>query len=169
MEYIYLLFAVLLYFPLILADKLGSEGTEERAMLFKYSFYRSLIGAALGGLILIFTKSSVHLDLYTVLTSLLFGLMIGLCMLVTFYSMQVTTVAVSSVFKAASVIIPCIFGAVFFDESITFINVVGFVLFLISVYLIVSKTQEKKLKFGMKALLACLGVLFTNGIGSISM
>lgn len=169
MEYIYLLFAVLLYFPLILADKLGSEGTEERAMLFKYSFYRSLIGAALGALILIFTKSRIHLDLYTVLTSLLFGLMIGLCMLVTFYSMQVTTVAVSSVFKAASVIIPCIFGAVFFDESITFINVIGFVLFLISVYLIVSKTQEKKVKFGMKALLACLGVLFTNGIGSISM
>jgi len=40
---------------------------------------------------------------------------------------------------------------------------------LVSVYLIVSKTQEKKVKFGIKALLACLGVLFTNGIGSISM
>lgn len=29
MEYIYLLFAILLYFPLILADKLGSEGTDK--------------------------------------------------------------------------------------------------------------------------------------------
>lgn len=169
MEYIYLLFAIMLYFPLILADKLGSEGTEEKAMLFKYSFYRSIIGAIVGGFILIFTGCKMHLDLYTVLTSLLFGLMLGLCMLVTFYSMQVTTVAISSVFKAASVIIPCIFGAIFFNEAISFVNVIGFVLFLVSVYLIVSKNQEKKVKFGVKALLACLGVLFTNGFGSISM
>jgi len=129
MEYIYLLFAIMLYFPLILADKLGSEETEKKAMLFKYSFYRSLIGIVFGGLMLIITGSKIYLDLYTVLTSLLFGLMLGLCMLVTFYSMQVTTVAISSVFKAASVIIPCIFGAVFFNESITFINVIGFILF----------------------------------------
>ena len=122
MEYIYLLFAIMIYFPLILADKLGSEGTEEKAMLFKYSFYRSLIGVVFGGLILIITGSKIHLDLYTVLTSLLFGLMLGLCMLVTFYSMQVTTVAISSVFKAASVIIPCIFGALFCYHQ-QFINI----------------------------------------------
>ena len=169
MEYLYLLFAVMLYFPLILADKLGSEGTEEKAMLFKYSFYRSLMGVVFGSLIMITTGSKMHLDVYTVLTSLLFGLMLGLCMLVTFYSMQVTTVAISTVFKAASVIIPCIFGALFFDESITFINVAGLILFLVSVYLIVSKNQDKEIKFGFKALLACLGVLFTNGTGSISM
>lgn len=144
MEYIYLLFAIMLYFPLILADKFGSEGTEEKAMLFKYSFYRSLIGVAVGGIILLFTGSTIHFDLYIVLTSLLFGTMLGLCMLVTFYSMQVTTVAISSVFKAASITIPCVFGAVFFGELITFINIIGFMLFLFSVCLIVSKTQEKK-------------------------
>lgn len=169
MQYIQLIFAIMLYFPLILADKLGSEGTEEKAMLFKYSFYRSLIGVLVGGIILLITGSKIRLDLYTVLTSLMFGTMLGFCMLVTFYSMQVTTVAVSSVFKAASVIIPCVFGAVFFGESITFINVIGFMLFLFSVYLIVAKTGEKKIKFGIKALFACLGVLFTNGFGSISM
>lgn len=168
MEYIYLLFAVMLYFPLILADKLGSEGTEEKAMLFKYSFYRSLVGIVAGGIILIFTGSKFQVDLYTILTSLLFGAMLGLCMLVTFYSMQVTTVAVSSVFKAASVMIPCIFGAIFFAEDISLINILGFVLFLLSVYLIVSKNQEKKVKFGIKAFLACMGVLLTNGFGSIA-
>ena len=172
MEYMYLFFAVLLYFPLILADKLGSEGTEQKAMLFKYSFYRSLAGVVFGGIILLFTANAssvtLHIDLYTVLTSLMFGLMLGLCMLVTFYSMQVTTVAISSVFKAASIIIPCIFGAWFFDESISIINIIGIILFLISVYLIVSINGEKKVKFGLKALLACLGVLFTNGFGSIA-
>ena len=168
MEYIYLLFAVMLYFPLILADKLGSEGTEERAMLFKYSFYRSLVGVVAGGVIMAFTGSKFQVDSYTILTSLLFGAMLGVCMLVTFYSMQVTTVAISSVFKAASVTIPCIFGAIFFEENISVINIFGFILFLTSVYLIVSKTQEKKMKFGIQALLACLGVLFTNGFGSIA-
>lgn len=168
MEYLYLLLAALLYFPLILGNKLGSNGTEEKTMLFKYSFYRSLIGIAVGGLILLLSGSSIHLDFYTILTSLLFGLMLGLCMLVTFYSMQVTTVAISSLFTASSVMIPCIFGAIFFKETINLINIVGFVVFLISVYLIVSKNQEKKMKFGFKALLACLGVLFTNGFGSIA-
>ena len=168
MEYLYLLFAILLYIPLILADKLGSKGTEEKEMLFKYSFYRALIGVAVGGLVLAFSGCAMHFNFYTIFTSLLFGLTLGLCMLVTFYSMQVTTVAISSVFKAASVMIPCVVGALFFEESITFINVIGFVLFLISIYLIVSKTQEKKVKFGLKAFFACLGVLFTNGFGSVS-
>lgn len=169
MEYIYLLFAIMLYFPLTLSDKLGSEGTEEKLMLFKYSFYRSLIGIITGGVILMCTGSKIHLDLYTVLTALLFGLMLGLCMLVTLYSMQVTTVAVASVFKAGSVIIPCVFGAAFFDETISVVNIIGFATFLISIYLIVSKTQERKMQFGLKALLACLGVLLTNGVGSVAM
>ena len=169
MEYIYLLFIIILYFPIILADKLGSEGAEQKAVLFKYSFYRSLTGIACGAIILIFTGCRINIDLYTVLTSSMFGIMLALCMLVTFYSMQVTTVAISSVFKAASVILPCVFGAVFGTDSINFVNAIGFVLFLLSVYLIVSKTQEKKTKFGIKAFFACLGVLLTNGFGSISM
>lgn len=168
MEYIYLIFALLAYFPLTLSDKLGSEGTEEKAMLFKYSFYRSLIGIVFGVIMVVISGSKIQLDPYTVLTAALFGLSLALCMLVTFYSMQVTTVAISSVFKAASVIIPCVFGALFFEESITLVNVLGFVIFLISVYLIVSKSGEKKSGFGVKALLACLGVLFTNGLGSIA-
>ena len=38
MEYIYLLFAIMLYFPLILADKLGSEGTEEKYQIAKADY-----------------------------------------------------------------------------------------------------------------------------------
>ena len=169
MEYIYLLFVILLYFPHILTDKLGSRGTEEKAMLFKYSFFRAIIGVAVGAVVLIITGNKIQLDLYTVLTATMFGVMSGLCMPVTFYAMQVTTVAVTSVFKAASVIIPCIFGALFFDEAMSFVNVIGFALFLFAVYLIVSKSQESKVGFGAKALLACLGVILTNGFGSIAM
>lgn len=168
MEYLFLVLAILLYFPLISADKLGSAGTEEKAMLFKYSFFRSVIGIVVGGIALLINGSSFYVDLYTILTALMFGIMLALCMLVTFYSMQVTTVAISNVFKAASVIIPCIFGAMFFNESITLLNVVGFILFLVSVFLIVSKEKEASKKFGLKAFFACLGVLLTNGLGSIS-
>ena len=169
MSYLYLFFAVLLYFPLIFADKMGSAGTEEKTMLFKYSFYKSIIGVVVGGIIMLINKSHFSIDLYTLLTALMFGLMLGTCMLVTLYSMQVTTVAISSMFKAASVIIPCLFGAMFFGDTISVINVIGFLLFLGSIYLIVSKNGEKQMKFGMKAFLACLGVLITNGLGSVSM
>lgn len=168
MEYIYLLFIILLYFPHVLTDKLGSRGTEEKAMLFKYSCFRAIIGILVGTISLIMTGSKLQLDLYTVLTATMFGVMLGFCMPVTFYAMQVTTVAVSSVFKAASVIIPCIFGALFFNEVISFINVIGFALFLFAVYLIVSKSQEKKASFGAKSLFACIGVILTNGFGSIA-
>lgn len=168
MEYLFLVLAILLYFPLISADKLCSMGTEEKAMLFKYSFFRSIIGIVVGGIGLLINGSSFHVDLYTLLTAIMFGIMLALCMLVTFYSMQVTTVAISSVFKAASVIIPCVFGAMFFNESITFINILGFLLFLLSVFVIVSKKKEDSKKFGLKAFLSCLGVLLTNGLGSVS-
>lgn len=168
MKYLFLILAILLYFPLISADKLGSAGTEEKAMLFKYSFFRGIIGIVVGSIGLLINGSSFQVDLYTILTAIMFGIMLALCMLVTFYSMRVTTVAISSVFKAASVIIPCVFGAMFFNESITFINILGFLLFLLSVFLIVSKKKEDSKKFGMKAFLSCLGVLLTNGLGSVS-
>ena len=80
-EYIYLTIAILLYFPMILADKLGSKGTQERAMLFKYSFYRSLTGILFGALVLVLTGSKIQLDLHTVLISLLFGLTLPLPLL----------------------------------------------------------------------------------------
>lgn len=168
MEYLFLVFAVLLYFPLIAADKIGSDGTEEKAMLFKYSFFRSIIGIVIGIAGLFINGSVFIVDLYTILTAVMFGIMLALCMLVTFYSMQVTTVAISSVFRAASVIVPSVFGAMFFNESITIINVIGFLLFLVSVFLIVSKKKEENKRFGIKAFLVCLGVLLTNGLGSVS-
>ena len=39
----------------------------------------------------------------------------------------------------------------------------------VSACLIVLSTQEKKVKFGIIALLPCLGVLFINGFGSMLM
>lgn len=168
MEYIYLVFIILLYFPLVLTDKRGSEGTEEKGMLFKYSSFRAVVGVLVGVVSLIVTGSKLQFDFYTVLTATMFGVMSAFCMPVTFYAMQVSTVAVSSVFKAASVIIPCIFGALFFDEAISLVNSIGFAVFLFSIYLIVSKSKENNKGFGIKALLGCLGVLLTNGFGSIA-
>ena len=95
--------------------------------------------------------------------------MLGLSMLSTFYAMQLTSIAVFSVFKAASVIIPCVFGAVAFGDAINTVNIIGLALFLISVYLIVAKNRKGKLKFGIKALIACVGSLCANGFGSIAM
>ena len=154
---------------MLYAHKYGSAGTSEKTMLFKYSFCCSLIGVAVGFCLLLINGREIYLDLYTVLTAALFGAMLALCTLITFYSMQVTTVAISSVFKAASVIIPCVFGAIFFDESITLLNIVGFLLFILSVYLIVYPPKiEATKRFGFSALLACIAVLLTNGFGSVA-
>lgn len=169
MEYVFLTMALLLYIPMIVADKEGSAGTCEKDLLFRYSFFRAVSGTIVGAIFL-FVWGTVEVpDLFTVLIAFLFAITLASGMVITFYSMQVTGIAIMSVFKAASVIIPCIIGALFFNEPINMINGCGFVLFVVSIFFVVSDKHAQKKKFGVRAALACLGVLLVSGLGSVAL
>jgi glucokinase len=74
---------------------------------------------AIGFFLLLFDGANFKLDTPALLSSLLFGSMSVLCQLVTFYSLRITTVALSNMCNTASVLIPTLFGIIVFKESFT--------------------------------------------------
>ena len=169
--YLLLVVCILLYFPVNCINKKASNHTGDSTTLFCYCLYTAVAGAAIGFFLLLFDGANFKLDTPALLSSLLFGSMIALCQLVTFYSLRVTTVALSNMCNTASVLIPTLFGIIVFKENFTLGTGIGIVLFFAAAYLISSKnnaTTEQK-PFTFKTLLACLGVFFSNGLGSVSM
>lgn len=169
MEYLYLIMIIILYFPLSLTNKLSSDGTTQKSLMLKYGLFRAVIGVVIGLIIMLISKAQFYIDYYTILICIVFGIMLASCMLLTFYSMQVTTIAISTMFSCASTIIPSIVGIVWFDDPITLWKVVGIIIFLFSIYLIVWQTNDDKQRFNIKAFVACMGVFLTCGLGSVSM
>lgn len=170
MKYILLLLIPLMYIPLTTANKFSSSFSEGKAMLFKVSFYRAVIGAAIGAVILMFGEKDYSINKTMLFSSALFGINIAVCTVMSYLAYQHTTVTVNALFAAASVIIPTIFGVIWFNEPFNFYICIGFVCFVSAMGLIVSnKSEENKTKFSSVAFFACLGVFLTSGFGSVSM
>lgn len=169
--YFLLVVCILLYFPINFINKTSSNHTKDKTVLFRYCLYTASVGAVIGFILLLFDGANFHLDTPAILASILFGAMIALCQLVTFYALSITTVAIATMCNTASVLIPTLFGIAVFKEDFTIGTGIGIVLFLVAAYLISAKnnasTEQKP--FTLKTLFACLGVFISNGFGSVSM
>lgn len=168
--YALLILCFFLYFPHALVNKSASKNMENKKVLFAFSLYVAVFSALTGLIVVLVEGATFSFDLVTVLTSLLFGIMLSVCQIATFYSMQVTSVAVSNMSATASVIIPCFVGMLFFNEGVTVGKILGIALFLIAAYFIVAKDRkDEQRSLSAKALFACLLVFLSSGLGSIAM
>ncbi|MBQ9994353.1 MAG: DMT family transporter [Clostridia bacterium] len=160
-----------MYFPLSLTNKISSASTENRVVLFKYCLFRGILGVFVGLVPLIISGTPIRISAVTILTSALFGIMLAVCMFLTVYSMQVTSVAISSVFISGSVNVPTLTSIIFFDEPLPVRKILGMIFFFLSIYLIVDNKEDyqKKQKFGIKALVVCVLAMLTSGFISVAM
>lgn len=168
MQYLGLVFIVLMYLPITISNKITANETEDTIMLFKNSAFRSLLGIAVGVISFVLSGAALTFDTNTILISLLFGIALGVCMVATFYAMQLTTMTTVYLFMIGATMISCVVGAVFFNEPFTIYNAIGLVILFVALYLVVGKSGEEKKKFGFKAFIACLLVFLTTGLGDVS-
>lgn len=169
--YLLLIVCILLYFPSVFLSKTSSNYTKSNSLIFKYCLYTSILGIAIGAILILLGDRNFSLDMPALWSSLLFGCMIAFCGIVTVYGLKITTVAIINMCNTISVAIPCIFGIIVFQEQLTIGTGIGIVLFFISAYLLISpNTQAVQSKpFTFKTLLVCLALVFSNGFGSVSM
>lgn len=160
---------VLLYIPLILSRKLASKETGDRTVLFKFSLFIAAFGAAIGLILVLIEGAKFSFGWVTISTALLFGVLLAVSQLASFYALQRTSVAVVNMSSTASVLIPCVFGVLFFRETLTLGNAVGIIAFLTAAYLITRTTDKTNQDVTMKGLLACLVVFLADGVGSVAM
>lgn len=128
-----------------------------------YSTFTMII-SSLGGLALIlFGGGKIEIDFVTILISIFSGLMICASSCFSNFAMHSGSMAISSMFSTAGVIIPCLFGIFLFGIPISFFAWCGIALFLVSTYFLVSDSKSECRQFSMKTGFLLLGSLLSNG------
>lgn len=163
-----LVFCFLLYLPHVWLNKLASKDTGNTKILFQFSLYTAIISMVTGLIMVLIEKQTLSFDFVTLSTAFLFGIMLAVCSIFTFYAFRVTSVAIVNMSATSSVIIPCIVGMVFFKEAVSIGKILGIVLFLTAAYFITASNDKSSKTFTLKSLVACILVFLTSGIGSIS-
>jgi drug/metabolite transporter (DMT)-like permease len=122
------------------------------------------VGAAFAVFTLIFIwKMQLHLPSF--LYAGVYGASQFFSTLFGFLALASGSLALTSTIVSYSVVIPCIFGIVFLDERIGVINGIGFLLLLLSIFLLKKPSDGKKFS---KEWLVYVAITFCcNGISSI--
>ena len=128
-----------------------------------YLTFSKGVSAAFALALLIFAGSFDSLDSLSVMLASISGLVLALNTIFSSVAMQSGTVALCSMFSTAGLIIPCIAGALFFNESMSVWQWCGVAVFFFAAYLLVSSSKSAKPAFSLKTMLLLCIVLLLNG------
>ena len=154
---------------LTLVNKLASKNTAEKSAVFTFSLYNAAVGALIGLAVVLIQQTRFSFDVITLSLSAFLGVTLAAYQVALLYALKKTSVAIVNMIVTASVIFPCVFGIVFFEEPVSVGKIVGIVGFLIAAYLITGQSGKQSLSFSWKSLIACVLASLMSGLGSISM
>ena len=112
-----------------------------------------------------FYNMNMHFHIPTLLFGACYGLSLFCSTLFGYLALKNGPMALTSLIVSYSVIIPCFYGIVFLNESVDFFQIIGFLLLLVSMYLL--KWQADKIKLNKSWFLYIIITFFCNGICSV--
>lgn len=116
-------------------------------------------------LFLLISFYNMHFHIPTLLFGASYGLLVFFSTLFGYLALMNGSMALTSLIVSYSVIIPCFYGIVFLNEPVNFIRIIGFLLLLISMYLL--KCQADTIKPNKRWFLYVIITFFCNGICSV--
>lgn len=125
---------------------------------------QKLLAAVLALILLLISGEFLKIDLPTIIYSGLSGIALVIASACGLYAQQAGTMALTSMFSTAGLIIPCIAGIVLYDEKMSLMQWLGILIFLASSLLLISSSKNMNSKFSFKTVLLLLGSLISNGV-----
>ena len=135
---------------------------------FKYMAFMKVVAASLGLILILIAGNGFKCDLLTVLISTFSGIMLVLSSAFGMLVLRSGTVALSSLFGTAGLIVPCIAGIFLFNAPMSWGQWLGVAIFFVAAYLMITSSSKIACKFTLKTFLLLLGVMFTNGFTMIA-
>lgn len=130
----------------------------------KYFMLTKLLAAVFAAVLLV-TEGGIHrVDLPTVLISAGSGVMLVVSSVCGLYAIKSGTMALSSMFATAGLIVPCVAGIFLYDEQMSLWQWGGVALFLASSYLLIGASKKMYASFSVKTLLLLVGSMLSNGV-----
>lgn len=130
----------------------------------KYFMLSKLFAAAFAMILLTVGNEWARIDLPTVLISTASGIMLVLGSVCGLYAIRSGTMALSSLFATAGLLVPCITGIFLYGETMSLWQWLGVLLFFASSYLLIGAGKRANGSFGFKTVLLLIGSLLSNGI-----
>ena len=156
---------IILIFRVVQAvfNKRSSIEIKNIPMLIGYNAYKNSISAILGLLLIIIAGNGFIIDPLTVIIATLSGLSLFFSGFCGIYAMKSGTVSLNSMFGTAGMLIPIIAGALFFDQKVSAMQIIGLCLFLLAAYLLIGSSKKLFTNFSYKTVFLLIGVLVSNG------
>ena len=129
-----------------------------------YFMLQNLLAAVSAVILLLISGEFSKIDLPTILYSGFSGIMLVICSACGLYAVRAGTMALSSMFSTAGLIVPCIAGIILYDEKMRLMQWLGIALFLCAAFLLISSGKKIKADFSPKTILLLIGAMLSNGI-----
>ena len=114
-------------------------------------------------LALVFETGEIAFDWVTAGLAVLSGISLVFAQLCSMLAMQSGTMVITMVFSTAGLIVPCVFGVLFFNEEMTFWQWSGILIFIAASSLLAASAKDIHQNFSFKTVLLLLGAFFANG------
>ncbi len=141
---------------------LGKQYARRGGESLPFNINKAVIGTILFLVLGLMSGFSWHFE--TMLFGIGYGISLCISMHTGFKALFIGPMALTSVIASFSLIIPFLFGIVFWNESLTLLKFIGIILLLISVLFINIKKENG---FSAKWLFYALTTLLTNGVCSV--
>ena len=117
----------------------------------------------LATLTLVFQTGEIAFNWITAGLAVLSGITLVFVQLCTMLAMQSGTMVITMVFSTAGLIVPCVFGVLFFNEEMTLWQWSGILIFVAASFILAVSAKDIHQNFSIKTLLLLLGAFFANG------
>ena len=114
-------------------------------------------------LTLVFQTDEITFDWITVGFAVLSGFTLVFAQLCSMLAMQSGTMVITMVFSTAGLIVPCVFGVLFFNEKMTLWQWSGILIFIAASFVLAASAKDIHQNFSFKTVLLLLGAFFANG------
>lgn len=147
-----------------LCNKGTSNCVTNKEVFLKYGAYRQIFSAILGVLLIVVAGNGFRCDLPTIIISTFSGLSLIISMACSISFLKVGTVALSSLFGTAGLLVPCVAGIFLFDEPMSVGQWLGVGLFFVAAYFLIGSSQRVYCKLSVKSFLILLSTMLSNGM-----
>lgn len=127
-------------------------------------FALSKFFAAVPALLLLLIDGNTNVGAMTILTSSLSGFALVITSVCSLTAMKSGTMALTSMFSAAGLIVPCIAGIFLYNESMSWPQWIGIVVLIASSLLLISSAKQTNPQFSLKTVLYLLVSFLGNGL-----
>lgn len=144
---------------------LSKYGGKLNADTFRFNFYKAVFAFTLFFSAFLISERTLHTE--TLVYGALYGTCITLSMHCGYRALCIGPMSLTSMLATFSLIVPCIYGAVFLHESISTLAILGFVCFAAALVCLNIKEKKEDKKLSPEWAICVILTILANGISSV--